>query len=130
MQLTRCLSTRLLVGVTAVAVPVGLMAPSAAAAAAKVVPAKAAPVDRTSAREAKRVDRVPTPKLAWYSVTTRPNAPQPGSAGLRPAEGRQRADRDPAGQSRDQKHKIGSLFVNPAAPADRYRDRAGRARVS
>src|SRR3954467_15832165 len=66
MHLTRCLSTRLVVGVTAVAVPLGLMTPSDAAAPAKVAAAKAAPADRTSAREAKRVDSVPTPKLGWY----------------------------------------------------------------
>lgn len=114
MHLTRCLSTRLLVGVTAVAVPVGLVAPSAAAAPAKVVPAKAAPADRTSAREAKRVDSVPTPELDWYpcydhaecaTVNLPLDYDQPKGAKVQIAILRVKA--------RDQKHKIGSLFVNP-----------------
>jgi pimeloyl-ACP methyl ester carboxylesterase len=117
MHVTRCLSTRLLVGVTAVAVPVGLMAPSAAAAPATVAPAKAAPADHTSAVEAERVDSVPTPKLGWYpcydyaecaTVNLPLDYDQPKGAKVQIAILRVKA--------RDQKHKIGSLFLNPGGP--------------
>lgn len=78
--------------------------------------AKAAP-DRTSAIEAKRVDRVPTPKLRWYACGT----------GLECTTVKLPLDYDkPKGaktevallrvKARDRKRRIGSLFVNPGGP--------------
>ena len=72
---------------------------------------------RTSAAEARRVDRVPTPQLDWYSCydwaecTTadlpldydRPNGPTTEIALLRV-------------KAKDQANKIGSLFLNPGGP--------------
>ncbi|MBQ1072471.1 alpha/beta fold hydrolase [Micromonospora sp. C31] len=94
---------------------------------AAVAPAAAAPSpaggdrpvtsDQTSPQEARRVDRVPTPKLDWYAcydyaecATVRlprdydqPNGPTTEVAVLRV-------------KARDQQRKIGSLFVNPGGP--------------
>jgi pimeloyl-ACP methyl ester carboxylesterase len=92
------------------AVPIA--APAAAAPATT-----AAGADRTSAAEARRVDRVPTPKLDWYSCYDyaecatvdlpldydKPNGPSTEIALLRV-------------KARDQKNKIGSLFLNPGGP--------------
>ena len=77
----------------------------------------AARTDQTSAQERKRVDRVPTPKLGWYKcydyaecATTllpldydNPKGPKTEIAVLRV-------------KAKDQKHKIGSLFLNPGGP--------------
>ncbi|PZF96720.1 alpha/beta hydrolase [Micromonospora deserti] len=92
-----------------------------------VAPAAAAPAqsgwgrpvtsDRTSPAEARRVDRVPTPKLNWYACyeyaecTTvrlpldydKPKGPTTEIAVLRV-------------KARDQKNKVGSLFLNPGGP--------------
>jgi pimeloyl-ACP methyl ester carboxylesterase len=80
--------------------------------------AAAAPVaDRTSTAEARRVDRVATPQLDWYSCHEyaecatamlpldydRPNGPTTEIALLRV-------------KARNQANKIGSLFVNPGGP--------------
>ncbi|SBT49098.1 alpha/beta hydrolase [Micromonospora auratinigra] len=73
--------------------------------------------DRTSPAEARRVDRVPTPQLDWYACYDyaecatvqlpldydRPNGATTEVAVLRV-------------KARDQKHKIGSLFLNPGGP--------------
>lgn len=73
--------------------------------------------DRTSPVEARRVDRVPTPRLGWYRcydyaecATVRlpldydhPAGPKTEIAVLRV-------------RARDQRHRIGSLFVNPGGP--------------
>ncbi|MEU2613320.1 alpha/beta hydrolase [Micromonospora sp. NPDC007271] len=90
-----------------------------------IAPAAAAPVrtpqspasDRTSAVEARRVDRVPTPKLGWYgcygyaecaTVRLPLDYDNPKGATTEVAVLRVKA--------RDQKHKIGSLFLNPGGP--------------
>ncbi|QDP98137.1 alpha/beta hydrolase [Microlunatus elymi] len=74
---------------------------------------------RTKAVEARRVDRVPTPKLHWYGCDDYPGArcatvklprdyDKPHGAKVQLA-----VVKTPA---TDQKHKIGSLFVNPGGP--------------
>jgi pimeloyl-ACP methyl ester carboxylesterase len=87
-------------------------------AAGATVPAVAAPsADRTSTAESRRVDRVKTPKLGWYKCYDyaecatvrlpldydRPDGPTTEIAVLRV-------------KARDQKNRIGSLFVNPGGP--------------
>jgi pimeloyl-ACP methyl ester carboxylesterase len=82
------------------------------------LPAVAAPAhDRTSAVEAQRVDRVPTPKLDWYScyeiaecatVRLPLDYDQPHGATTEVAVLRVKA--------KDQAHRIGSLFLNPGGP--------------
>jgi len=82
-------------------------------------PGSAAPVasDRTSKVESKRVDAVPTPKLGWYKCYQIAEC----------ATARLPLDYDkPKGatteiavlriKAKDQKHKIGSLFLNPGGP--------------
>jgi pimeloyl-ACP methyl ester carboxylesterase len=75
--------------------------------------------DKTSAKEAKRVDSVPTPKLKWYSCND--------YEGAQCATVKLPLDYDkPKGAkvelallkvpAKDQKHKIGSVFVNPGGP--------------
>jgi pimeloyl-ACP methyl ester carboxylesterase len=101
------LTTRLLAAGAATLVLAGaLIAPSPAAAAA-----------RTGSLETSRVDSVATPKLGWYSCYRwaqcatakvpldydRPHGEQVTLALLRV-------------KARDQKHRIGSLFVNPGGP--------------
>jgi pimeloyl-ACP methyl ester carboxylesterase len=80
------------------------------------IPAEAATA-KTSAAEKRRVDRVATPELKWYTCYVwaqcatakvpldydRPHGRQVEVALLRV-------------KARDQKHKIGSLFVNPGGP--------------
>ncbi|SIQ24361.1 alpha/beta hydrolase [Micromonospora avicenniae] len=92
-----------------------------------VAPAAAAPVghgrgssatnDRTSPIEARRVDRVPTPRLDWYpcydyaecaTVRLPLDYDQPRGATTEVALLRVKA--------RDQQNRIGSLFVNPGGP--------------
>jgi pimeloyl-ACP methyl ester carboxylesterase len=77
----------------------------------------AAKTDHTSAQERKRVDSVPTPKLGWYkcddtaecATTLLPvDYDQPKGAKTEIAVVRIKA--------KDQKHKIGSLFINPGGP--------------
>ena len=122
------LSTRLLAaGAAALALAGGTIAPRPAVAApsfaARVAsaspPAAAsgAAGDRTSSVERRRVDAVATPKLRWYSCYgwgecatakvpldyDRPHGKQVSLALLRV-------------KARDQKHRIGSLFVNPGGP--------------
>ncbi|MFG1608230.1 alpha/beta hydrolase [Actinoplanes sp. NPDC049265] len=101
---------RFLAGGIAGLVVAGLAAVPATAAAAPAA-------DRTSAAEARRVDRVPAPKLDWYPCYDwaecatadlpvdydRPNGPTTQVAVLRV-------------KARDQEHKIGSLFLNPGGP--------------
>ncbi|BCJ46257.1 peptidase [Actinoplanes ianthinogenes] len=86
-------------------------------AAAPAAAATTATIDHTSAKERKRVDSVPTPKLGWYDcyrvaqcATIRlpldydkPKGPKTEIAILRI-------------KAKDQKHKIGSLFLNPGGP--------------
>lgn len=79
--------------------------------------AQAATADKTSTVEARRVDRVKTPKLSWFDCY---GSYQCASAML-PLD-----YDDPNGKlvevalvkvpATDQKHKIGSLFVNPGGP--------------
>ena len=88
-----------------------------------VAPASAAPSsaavknDQTSAQERKRVDSVPTPKLGWFkcyeiaecATTLLPlDYDKPKGAKTEIAVLRIKA--------KDQKHKIGSLFLNPGGP--------------
>jgi pimeloyl-ACP methyl ester carboxylesterase len=84
-------------------------APTAASAAAKT--------DTTTAKERARVDRVPTPKLGWYkcydtaecATTALPlDYDNPKGAKTEIAVLRVKA--------KDQKHKIGTLFLNPGGP--------------
>jgi len=76
-----------------------------------------ASVDKTSAKERARVDKVPTPRLGWYKcyetaecATTRLplDYDKPKGATTEIAVLRIKA--------KDQKHKIGSLFLNPGGP--------------
>ena len=73
--------------------------------------------DRTTAAEARRVDRVPTPKLDWYAcydyaecatVRLPLDYDNPKGATTEVAVLRVKA--------RDQQHKVGSLFLNPGGP--------------
>ena len=75
------------------------------------------PSDHTSALEARRVDRIPTPKLDWQlcydtaecaTVALPLDYDQPQGAQIEVALLRVKA--------RDQVHKIGSLFINPGGP--------------
>ncbi|MCW3813162.1 alpha/beta hydrolase [Micromonospora sp. DR5-3] len=93
-----------------------VLAGSAVAPAAAATPQPRAS-DRTSAVEARRVDRVPTPKLGWYAcygyaecatVRLPLDYDNPKGATTEIAVLRVKA--------RDQKHKIGSLFLNPGGP--------------
>ncbi|MCA2215976.1 alpha/beta hydrolase [Jidongwangia harbinensis] len=110
-------SVRFLAGSLSGLVLAGLTAvPIVALAAAAPAPTAAA-ADRTRADEARRVDRVPTPKLGWYrcydyaECTTarlpldydQPNGPHTEIALLRV-------------KARDQANKAGSLFLNPGGP--------------
>jgi len=110
----RLLVTALAIGAL---IPVGMVVPAQAASKVPVVVAKPPPSDRTSVLEARRVDRVPTPKLGWYScygnaecATTRLplDYDKPHGATTLVAVLRVKA--------KDQKHRIGSLFVNPGGP--------------
>ena len=104
------LTTRLLAaGAAALALAGTLIAPASALAAPTAA--------TTSALERRRVDSVATPKLGWYSCYSwaqcatvkvpldydRPHGKQVTLALLRV-------------KARDQKHRIGSLFVNPGGP--------------
>jgi len=104
--------------------PIGRSLLAAGAAAAVIVagaanPAAASPTraDQTSALERKRVDSVKTPQLDWYKcygyaecTTTRLplDYDKPKGATTEIALLRVKAT--------DQKHKIGSLFINPGGP--------------
>ncbi|WP_305782384.1 alpha/beta hydrolase [Symbioplanes lichenis] len=102
------LSRRLLsAGLIAGVLVTGLAAPAAAA----------TKTDKTSTLERKRVDSVPTPKLGWYkcydyaecATTKLPlDYDQPQGAKTEIALVRIKA--------KDQKHKLGSLFLNPGGP--------------
>lgn len=88
---------------------------------APVMPEKAyAHYDRTSAKEAARVDRVPTPKISWFK-------PSLGAGTFRLATVRLPRDYDrPHGPTveialaklpaRKPEKRIGTLFVNPGGP--------------
>ncbi len=95
---------------TGVALSAGVLSPASAATRS----------DRTSPAEARRVDRVPTPKPAWFSCNAfaegatcatvelpldydRPTGATTGVAVLRL-------------KAKDQKRKIGTLFLNPGGP--------------
>jgi pimeloyl-ACP methyl ester carboxylesterase len=112
------LTTRLFAAGAASLVLAGsLIAPAPVSAAPSVSAAKSATWSRTSATERRRVDSVATPKLRWYSCYgwaqcatakvpldyDRPHGKQVTLALLRV-------------KARDQKNKIGSLFVNPGGP--------------
>src|SRR4051812_4122906 len=96
----------------------GLVLAGAAVVPATAASAKAVTYDRTTATEARRVDAVKTPALHWYSCYAswaqcatakvpldydHPHGAQTDLALLRV-------------KATDQKHKIGSLFVNPGGP--------------
>ena len=116
------LTPRLLAAVAGLAVAAGSLAvPAAAAPDATVSPtagaAKATRTARTSAAEARRVGRVRTPKLRWYScyvwaqcATTKVPLDYDRPYGKKVTIALLRV------KARDQKHKIGSLFVNPGGP--------------
>jgi len=94
-------------GLVAGVVVAGAAAPASAAARS----------DKTSAKEAKRVDRVPTPKLGWYKcydvaecATTKLPMDYDNPKGAKTEIAVLRI------KAKDQKHKIGSLFVNPGGP--------------
>ncbi|GAA2501261.1 alpha/beta hydrolase [Winogradskya humida] len=79
--------------------------------------AAATKTDRTSAKESKRVDRVPTPKLGWYKcydyaecATTKLPLDYDNPKGAKTEIALLRV------KATDQKHKIGSLFLNPGGP--------------
>jgi pimeloyl-ACP methyl ester carboxylesterase len=112
------LTSRLLTAGLAALVLAGTLAvPAAAATPRPTVTAAAAKSAKTTATEARRVDRVKTPKLRWYRCYgwaqcatakvpldyDRPWGKQTTLALLRV-------------KASDQKHKIGSLFVNPGGP--------------
>lgn len=108
-------------GIAGIAVAGMLAGPAVAAPPTRnplAAPAAAtAKTDQTSLAEARRVDRVPTPKLDWYPcydyaecATARlpldydkPNGPTVEIAVLRV-------------KAKDQKRKIGSVFLNPGGP--------------
>jgi pimeloyl-ACP methyl ester carboxylesterase len=106
----------LTVAVTAVAIvgPMGALAPAGAVTKAATA---ASSSDRTSWIEARRVDRVPTPRLGWYAcydgaqcatVRLPLDYDQPNGAKTEVALLRRPAV--------DQAHRIGSLFLNPGGP--------------
>jgi pimeloyl-ACP methyl ester carboxylesterase len=120
------LTTRLLaVGITGVVLAGALNAPALASPVTPVASAPAtgtasavrAPAARTSAVEANRVDRVKAPTISWYKCYSwaqcatvkvpldydRPKGPTTKLALLRV-------------KAKNQKAKIGSLFVNPGGP--------------
>jgi pimeloyl-ACP methyl ester carboxylesterase len=97
-----------------------LVAVTAGPAAANALRPAAAPApapDKTSPAEAARVDRVPAPKLDWYTCF---DMVQCATAKL-PLD-----YDDPTGpttelalvrvKAKDQKHRVGTLFVNPGGP--------------
>ncbi len=114
------LTSRLLAaGVAGLAMAGAIVAPAPAAPAVptRTAAAAAAVSDRTSATERRRVDSVPTPKLGWYSCY--------GWAQCATAEVPLDYDRPRGTQvtiallrvpARDQRNRIGSLFVNPGGP--------------
>jgi pimeloyl-ACP methyl ester carboxylesterase len=92
-------------------------APTAASAAVKS--------DTTSAKERARVDRVPTPKLGWYKcydtaecATTQLPLDYDSPKGAKTEIAVLRV------KAKDQKHKIGTLFVNPGGPGGSATDLA------
>ena len=102
------------VAVAALVGPLGVVSPSFAAPTASAG-------DRTSAREAKRVDQVTKPRLDWFDCSalygdgtqcTTADLPldydQPKGATTQVAMLRVKAT--------DQKHRIGTLFLNPGGP--------------
>jgi len=107
----------LTVAVTTVALvgPVGALAPAGAVTKPTALTSTS---DRTSTTEARRVDRVPTPKLAWYdcydtgaqcaTVRLPLDYDQPNGAKTEVALLRRPAV--------DKAHRIGSLFLNPGGP--------------
>jgi pimeloyl-ACP methyl ester carboxylesterase len=93
------------------------VARAAAAPAPKAAPARKAPPATTSPLERRRVDRVPTPKLRWYScgegaqcatVRLPLDYDQPKGATTEVALARVKAA--------DPKRRLGTLFVNPGGP--------------
>jgi pimeloyl-ACP methyl ester carboxylesterase len=111
-------TTRLLAaGLTGIVLAGALSAPALAAAAPPAGSAVGPPTARTSAVEARRVDRVKTPKISWYKCYVwaqcatvkvpldydRPTGATTSLALLRV-------------KARNPKTRIGSLFVNPGGP--------------
>jgi hypothetical protein len=73
-------------------------------------------VRRHLAAEARRVDSVPTPKLAGTDVTATPSAPPSACRSTTTAEGRDGRGGRAARQGAGSKRRIGSLFLNPGGP--------------
>jgi pimeloyl-ACP methyl ester carboxylesterase len=93
-------------------VPASLLTPASA---------QAAPAhDKTSSAEAQRVDRVPTPKFAWWDCSV--FAPTAQCASVRlpldydQPKGAQTSVAVLRLKATDQKHKVGTLFLNPGGP--------------
>jgi pimeloyl-ACP methyl ester carboxylesterase len=111
-------------GIAGVVLAAGAVVPAVAASPSAAAPVSMAPsfvvrtkTDKTSAKERKRVDSVKTPKLGWYkcydiaecaTVRLPLDYDKPKGATTEIAVLRVKA--------RDQKHKIGSLFLNPGGP--------------
>ncbi len=124
----RTLAGGLAVGALLSPLAVGTAATAAPAAPAPAPAARAALGDVTSALEAARVDRVPTPRLGWYRCYEtaqcatvdlpldydEPNGPTTEVAVLRV-------------KARDPEKRIGSLFVNPGGPGGSATELAGAA---
>lgn len=113
MSASRGARTRVtVIAATALSIPISLLAGT---------PAQAAPgYDRTSAREAQRVDRVPTPKLDWFDCAMfRPGA-DCASVDLPLDYDHPRGPKTSVAVLRikatDQQHRVGTLFLNPGGP--------------
>ncbi|RZU54588.1 TAP-like protein [Krasilnikovia cinnamomea] len=115
------LSSRLLAaGAAGLIAAGGLITPAPAAPTAAPEPAATAAAARsakTSAAEARRVDRVPTPKLDWYSCYQWAQcATAEVPLDYDNPRGRQVTLALVRVRAKDQDRKIGSLFVNPGGP--------------
>jgi pimeloyl-ACP methyl ester carboxylesterase len=109
--------TRLLAAGLAGVVLIGPLAAPAAAATTASAGRTASADARTSAAEARRVDRVRTPALRWYKcyswaqcATARVPLDYDHPYGAQTTIALLRV------KARDRKHRIGSLFVNPGGP--------------
>ncbi|SBT52649.1 alpha/beta hydrolase [Micromonospora narathiwatensis] len=110
----RAIRSLIATGIAGIVLAGSAVAPATAASAATPQPSAS---DRTSAVEARRVDRVPTPKIGWYAcygyaecatVRLPLDYDKPKGATTEIAVLRIKA--------RDKKHRIGSLFLNPGGP--------------
>jgi pimeloyl-ACP methyl ester carboxylesterase len=113
MSATRVTRSRVAVVIaTALTVPASLLT---------ATPAQAAPAyDKTSPVEAQRVDRVPVPKFAWWDCSVFSPGAQCASANLPLDYDQPKGAKTSVAVLRlraaDQKHKIGTLFLNPGGP--------------